>query len=76
MIFALFELVLQSNHEKPFLAVCMVLLLLVSAIVILYLTTVHTGYYLNPATVGLLAIAINLGHLCFARVKHKEAPGA
>ncbi|HEY2987461.1 MAG TPA: CHASE2 domain-containing protein [Candidatus Binatia bacterium] len=38
------------------------------AIVLLYLTVIHTGWYVNPVTMGLVAFVIKLGELIFAAV--------
>jgi CHASE2 domain-containing sensor protein len=74
LIFAIFEYILIKNLKKPFWAIVKVLALLVATTVVLYLAVVHSGYYLNPATVGLLAIFINLGHLAIARSEEHEEP--
>jgi CHASE2 domain-containing sensor protein len=72
LIFAIFELILLQNHEKPLRAVWHIVLLFAGTVVTLYLVVVHFGYYINPATVGLVAICINLGHLKFAAAEHNE----
>lgn len=71
LIFAVFELILLQNHDQPLRAIAFVLCLLAGTTVALYLVVVHFGYYLNPATVGLFAIFINLGHLAFANERHQ-----
>ena len=75
LIFAAFELILVENHGRPGRAAFQVLLLLLGIVALLYLAVVHFGYYLNPATVGLLAILINLAHMLFAgldRAKERQ----
>jgi len=73
-IFAAFEFIVLTHEKKPLRAVAWVVVLLAVSLVILFLAAVHLGYYLNPATVGLLAIAINLGHLTIAYFQEKEDP--
>jgi CHASE2 domain-containing sensor protein len=74
LIFAAFEYILIKNLPNPFTAIFWIIFLLFATIVVLYLAVVHSGFYLNPVTVGLLAIFINLGHLAIARSEeHEEA---
>jgi CHASE2 domain-containing sensor protein len=74
LIFAVFEYILLTNEKKPLRAIAWAALLLVMSLVILFLAAVHLGYYLNPATVSLLAIAINVGHLIIGYFEEKEDP--
>jgi hypothetical protein len=45
------------------------------AIAVLYLTVMHTGRYINPATMGLVAFVIKLGELIFAAVPRGAGEG-
>jgi len=74
LIFAAFEYILVNYSEKWWLALILIAALLVVSVIVLYLAVVHLGYYLNPATVGLLAIGIALGHLAIARSEGHGEP--
>jgi CHASE2 domain-containing sensor protein len=74
LIFAAFEYILISYSKKWWLALILIVILLLVTVLVLYLAVVHLGYYLNPATVSLVAIGIALGHLVISRFEgHGES---
>lgn len=74
LIFAAFEYFLVTYSKKWWLALTLIAFLLGGALFVLYLAVIHLGYYLNPATVTLVAIFINLGHLIIARFEGHGEP--
>jgi len=71
LIFAAFEYILLTYSHKWWLALIWIAALLVGTLLILYFAAVHLGYYLNPATVSLVAIGIALGHLVIERFERQ-----
>jgi hypothetical protein len=75
LIFAIFEHILIKHSKKLVSAIAWIAVLLAATLIVLYFVVVQFGYYLNPVTVGLLAIAIGVGHLVLERAEgHEEQP--
>jgi hypothetical protein len=60
VFFAAFEYIAWRYHERRLRAFSLVALLFASAGLAIYLSVTLLGYYLNPATIGLLAVALRL----------------
>jgi hypothetical protein len=60
LFFAAFEYIAWRYHERRLRAFSLVALLIASAGLAIYLSVTLLGYYLNPATIGLLAVSLRL----------------
>ena len=67
MIFGAFELILVVFGRTWWVAALLVFAMLLVATVVVYLTLFHLGYYVNPVSVGAVAIVIKVLNLFFRK---------
>jgi len=60
MFFAAFEYVAWRHHQRRLYAFGLICLLVAGTGLVVYLSVTLLGYYLNPATIGLLAVLLRL----------------
>jgi hypothetical protein len=60
VFFAAFEYIAWRHHERRLYALSLIALLVVNSGLVIYLSVTLLGYYLNPATIGLLAVLLRL----------------
>jgi hypothetical protein len=60
MFFAAFEYIAWRHHERRLYAFTLIGLLVAGTGLVIYLSVTLLGYYLNPATIGLLAVLLRL----------------
>lgn len=77
LFFAAFEYIAWRHHERRLYAFILIGLLVAGSGLVIYLSVTLLGYYLNPATIGLLAVLLRLAdtalvpaHAAPARERH------
>ena len=66
MFFAAFEYLAWRHHGRRLYALSSIALLVVGTALVIYLSVTLLGYYLNPATIGLLAVLLRLAYTALA----------
>lgn len=67
VILAAFELILIAYRGRWLMKLLSVGVLFVATVAALYMTIMHLGWYVNPSSVGVAAVAIKLLHMAFER---------
>jgi CHASE2 domain-containing sensor protein len=70
LFLAALELIFIVFHGRWFLMAALIVQLLAATIFLLYLFMVHLGWYVDPALVGVIALAIRLFHTLFDPAEH------